>query len=157
MWADHYWLTRQVIVAAVYQIPCLNVDIEALLRNQDDLGRNFSKLTCYKKAGQELATELREHIRIAIAIVIATIASQSIDALYKEWQSNARVIAEIYHKFNCKIKFDKINTLFQEHLEITLAEAIAIIIHDCQAAQIAGDIALARIREMTDYFNSKFC
>jgi len=100
LWSDHFWYTRQVVVSAVNKNPCLNKDIEELLSNQDDLGKNFAAQVNNHSAGVKLATVLREHINIAIKIVTTAIAGGDIDQLYKMWQNNARDVSKVYSKFN---------------------------------------------------------
>lgn len=156
LWGDHFWKTRIVVQSAVSESACLVYDIEALYENQDQIGANFGRLTANPKAGRKLAKELREHIRIAIEIVVAAIAGRSVDALYEQWQANGRAIAAVYHKYNHRIEFDRINELFQEHLATTLAEAVSIISGECEESITGGNVALEHIREMADYINSKF-
>lgn len=142
--------------AAASSNSCLTADVETLYANQDELGANFGRLTANEKAGRKLATVLREHIRIAIEIVTAAIAGQPTDTLYAEWQANAVAISRVYAKYDPNISFEKINALFQEHLASTLAEAVAIIQGKCKKSVVLGDAALAHIRVMADYLNSKF-
>lgn len=156
LWEDHFWKTRIVVQAAASSNACLAADIKTLYANQDELGANFGQLTRNVNAGKELAKELREHIRIAIEIVVAAIAGKSIDALYKQWQKNATAIAAVYHKYNRRIRFETLNKLMQGHLETTLAEAVAIIGGNCEDSVKKGDVALHHVREMADYINSKF-
>jgi hypothetical protein len=156
LWDDHYWRTREVIRDAASKSPCFEVDSEALYNNQDRLGENFSRLTGNEKAGIKLAKELRIHIDIAIGIVESALLGKDITNLYKVWQENATLIAKIYHKYHCPIKFKKMNEMMQEHLATTLAEAVAIISGTCKESQEAGDIALVHIRMMSAYLNSTF-
>lgn len=156
LWEDHFWKTRIVVQAAASSNACLAADIKTLYANQDELGTNFGQLTRNVNAGKELAKELREHIRIAIEIVVAALAKKPTDALYKQWQKNATAIAEVYHKYNRNIRFETVNKLMQEHLKTTLAEAVAIIGGNCEDSVKKGDVALHHVREMADYINSKF-
>jgi len=156
LWNDHYWYTRQVIRDAVNRSNCLDVDLKALYENQINLGKNFANLTDNKKAGKKLAEELTIHITIAVEIVVAAINNQPIDELYKKWQENATDIAGVYHKYHNCIRFKKINRLMQEHLETTLAEAVAIIGGNCEASYEAGENAQEHALMMSDYINSKF-
>jgi hypothetical protein len=156
LWGDHFWETRAVVIDAATGNPCLTVDLKTLYENQANLGANFAALTGKKRAGEKLAAALTQHITIAVEIVLAAIANQSIDALYKQWQENAEVVAGIYHHYHHPIKFRKINQFMQGHLETTLNEAVAIIKGDCVASDAAGKIALEHIRMMADYLNSKF-
>lgn len=155
LWVSHYWSTREVIRDAVSNSPCLTIDLTGLYVNQDKLGLNFGKLTT-KRGGRKLANALRDHITIAVEIVVATIQGKPIDQLYKTWSLNATDIAEIYHKYNHQIQLGVINKLMQEHLKTTLDEAIAIISGDCQKSAATGTIALGHVNMMADYINSKF-
>src|SRR2546423_1706491 len=99
LWQSHYWLTREVIQAYVYNTGCFNSVLNALLENQDDLGNNFSKLTSNKAAGAELTPLLKEHINIAVQIVVAASKGQDIKKLYAQWSENGTHIAHVYHKY----------------------------------------------------------
>lgn len=156
LWADHYYLTRQVIRDAVNKDPCLDVDLKALYQNQKDLGRNFGMLTGNRGAGDKLAAELKYHIDIAVKIVTTAIQGKPVDKLYADWQQNAIAIAKIYHRYNKSIEFDEINHMMQEHLSTTLAEAVAIIQKNCAESQAKGQAALNHIRMMSSYINSNF-
>lgn len=156
LWVDHYFLTREVIRDAASNSPCLEVDLGVLYTNQDELGANFARLTGNKHAGQQLAAILREHITIAVAIVVAAIQGQPIEQLYQKWKVNAVQISQIYHKYNRRIRFVTLNHHMQEHLATTLNEAVAIISGNCQESARTGAIALAHINSMANYINSKF-
>jgi hypothetical protein len=156
LWDDHFWYTREVVRDAASGSSCFDVDSEALYENQDRLGENFALLTANQKAGDALAAALTVHIDIAIRIVSAALAGNDISELYKVWQENATRIAKIYHKYHCPIKFSIINEMMQEHLETTLAEAVAIISGNCRESYEKGEIALNHIRMMSAYLNSTF-
>ena len=158
LWDDHFYLTRQVVIAAVGESSCLGVDVEALNHNQERIGQNFARLTCNKKAGKQLTEKLLEHIEIAIQIVLSAIAGDLIRVIqqYELWIINAKEIAAIYAKYNHCIKYRIIEEMMLEHLETTFAEAVAIIFGDCEQSTERGNIALAHVREMAIYIASKF-
>lgn len=103
-----------------------------------------------------MARELRSHITIAVQIVQTAIKGNSIDMLYTQWSDNAMVIAQIYHKYNNRIKFNKMNKMMKDHLKTTLTEAVAIISGKCEESTIAGELAQQHIFMMADYIKSKF-
>lgn len=156
LWSDHYYLTRQVIVAAVHQLSCLQQNLNSLYDNQRALGVNFTELTCCKKAGTELTAELIVHINIAVQIVTAAINNQPTDVLYASWLQNANRIAAIYHRHNRCIKLVEITHHMIMHLETTLQEAVAVIQKDCEASETAGATALTQIQEMALYIARAF-
>src|SRR5437868_13603134 len=119
LWGDHYWLTRQLIYDAVYGIPCLPQDLEALNQNQRDLGENFGKLVCSTNAGNKLTARLLEHIAIAVKIVLAAIQGDTatVQQQYALWVINAKQIAAIYNKYNSCIKLKVITQFMLGHLD----------------------------------------
>ena len=158
LWSDHFWLTREVVRDAVAQSPCLEVDLNDLLLNQDQLGANFGKIVRSTEAAEKLAAALREHINIAVQIVVAAINQQPIDALYAQWVENAKEIARIYSEYSCgAIKYSKILQMMIEHLDTTLAEAVSIISGDCQESSNKGKIALAHVHMMSKYLICSLC
>jgi len=156
LWNDHYYLTRQVIVAAVYGTGCLGPNLDALYANQSALGANFGELTSCKKAGVELAELLTVHIDIAVMIVTAAIKGDPTDALYASWVANGEEIAETYNKYNKCIKLSCIRDDMLMHLETTLQEALDIIGNDCAASEVSGAIALEHVQSMALYIASAF-
>lgn len=156
LWDYHYWQTRELIKDYVYNTKCFDADLEALMENQDNLGNNFSKLTHNKQAGVKLTKLLKEHINLAIQIVVAANSKMDITQLNKLWQQNASQIAHLYHNTWDRINEKKMNRHMQEHLTTTLDEASAIINKDCVQSYEKGEIALEHIHKMSDYIADKF-
>lgn len=153
LWADHYWHTREVIRDAAAGSDCLDADLAALYQNQKDLGHNFGKLVCSKKAGRKLTNALTVHIDIAVKIVVAVIKGKPYTQLYEDWEANGNDIACIYVKYIPDIRERKMIKLMQEHLKTTFDEAGAIIAGKCDS--LTGKFALKHIRMMVDYIERK--
>lgn len=156
LWSDHYWLTRQLIQSYVYNTNCFNTDLEVLMQNQVDLGDNFAKLTHNKKSGEKLTSLLKEHINIAVQIVVAASSNKDITELNKKWQQNASDIAKLYHNTWDRINEKKMNRHMQMHLSTTLDEAVAILEKNCVLSSEKGQIALNHIHKMVDYIGDSF-
>lgn len=154
-WNDHFWLTREVIKAAVSKDKCFNQSLEELMQNQVNLGIIFSQLVIDDNA-MEITNLLKEHIRIAVNIVSASINKSNTDNLVKSWFSNAKDIAVCYNRYNSGINYVVMKEMMEMHLTTTLHEATSVIKGDCVGARENGRIALLHIREMAEYINSKF-
>lgn len=156
LWVDHFYLTRQVIRDAVAGSVCLGAELNELLKNQENIGNNFAEMTRHRDAGNVLTVLLKQHIQIAVEIVKAAIAGQSIDNLNAQWKNNGNEIAACYHKYNYHIPYEEMSKMMQDHLKTTLDEAVAIIQKNCDQSVVKGDIALAHLKHMAHYINSKF-
>ena len=156
LWSDHHWETREVIRDAVSNSPCFDVDKNALMENQEKLGRVFGKLTKNAKAGEELTKALKEHINIAIELVTAAKTGKATDPILSRWQQNADEISMIYRKNHKRIPLLPTKRMMQNHLETTLAEALAIVKGDCTESYEKGEIALDHIRMMAQFLNNAF-
>jgi len=130
LWEDHITWTRLVIVSAATlpeSLPDLDPTVERLLRNQDDIG-DAIKPFYGDSAGEALSTLLREHITLA-AELIATAKAGDADAVAatsEAWYANANEIADFLAAANPKHwPATEMRAMMREHLDLTLAEAVA--------------------------------
>src|SRR2546423_11526117 len=101
LWTDHFFWTRDYIVAAVGDQPDAPAAANRLMKNQDDIGNAVAKFYG-AAAGQQLTTLLKEHISIAVDLIKAAkagdkAAQQQADAT---WQQNGTAIADFLSKAN---------------------------------------------------------
>jgi hypothetical protein len=127
LWEDHIIWTRQVIVSAVASLPDLSVAVERLMQNQVDIG-NAVKAYYGDAAGDKLTALLKEHISGAYEVLTAAKAGDNakLDAANKAWYKNADDIAMFLAAANPQNwPADQMKMHMKEHLDLTLAEAVA--------------------------------
>jgi hypothetical protein len=127
LWEDHIVWTRQFIVSAVADLPDTDTAAARLLRNQDHIG-NAIKPYFGNAAGEALSDLLREHILIAADILSAAKAGDSagVEEANARWHDNANEIADFLASANPKQwSQEEMREMMAEHLEWTLAEAVA--------------------------------
>ena len=135
LWEDHIVWTRMFIVSALADLPDTDTAAARLLRNQDHIG-NAIKPYYGKAAGEQLSLLLRDHILIAADLVAAAKDgdSEGTDEAAARWSANAKEIADFLHSANAKHwPRSEMRSMMAEHLEWTLAEAVARLNEDWSA------------------------
>ena len=130
LWEDHITWTRLVIVSAATlpdALPDLDLTVKRLLRNQDDIG-DAIKPFYGDAAGGELSSLLREHITLAADLIVAAKAGDTagVEDTSEAWYANANEIADFLSAANPKHwPAEEMRAMMREHLDLTLAEAVA--------------------------------
>jgi hypothetical protein len=127
LWEDHIVWTRMFIVSAVDDLPDLGVATDRLLRNQDDLG-DAIKPFYGDAAGEQLSALLREHILGAATLLNAAKAGDSaaVEKAAAAWYANGDEIAAFLSQANPpNWPLDEMQAMMRDHLDLTLAEAVA--------------------------------
>jgi hypothetical protein len=127
LWEDHITWTRLFIVSASADLPDLGATTDRLLRNQTDIG-DAIKPFYGVAAGDQLAALLRTHILTAADLLAAAKAGDSaaVEAARTAWYANADDIAAFLSTANPKNwDFAEMQAMMREHLDLTLAEAVA--------------------------------
>jgi hypothetical protein len=127
LWEDHIIWTRQIIVSAVAGLPDLNFAVERLMQNQVDIG-NAVKPFYGDAGGDKLIALLKEHISGAYAVLTAAKEGNNtkLEGANKAWYKNADDIAEFLGTANAKYwPVKEMKAHMKEHLDLTLAEAVA--------------------------------
>jgi hypothetical protein len=135
LWEDHITWTRMFIVSAVAELPDVDTAARRLLRNQNHIG-NAIKPFYGNAAGEALSELLREHILIAADLLTAAKNGDDagVDEASTEWSSNAKEIADFLNAANpSDWPRSEMRTMMAEHLEWTLAEAVARLTEDWTA------------------------
>ena len=130
LWEDHIVWTRLYIVSAATQ-PAALADIgptaDRLLRNQADIGDALRPFYG-DDAANSLTALLREHILTAARLIDAAKAGDT-DAVTSKstaWYANADAIAAALNALNPKHwPLDEMTAHMHDHLDLTLAEAVA--------------------------------
>jgi hypothetical protein len=128
LWAAHVRRTRNYLYSVLTGRPARDLEALAssLLRNQDDIG-NALKPMVGEAAGGKVATLLRDHINIAVRLLVALKAGDQA-ALGKEtsaWYANAGEIATYLATLRPAWKRDTISPMLNKHLKLTIEEAVA--------------------------------
>ena len=152
LWEDHVTWTRLFIVSFVHDLPDLDATTGRLLRNQVDIG-DAIKPYYGEPAGERLTTLLSEHITTA-ATLLGAARDGDQDAFQVAngaWYRNARQISRFLHRANpVNWPLKEMNTMMRDHLDLTLAEAVARLEGDYER-EIAGyDAVHAEILQMAD-------
>jgi hypothetical protein len=127
LWEDHITWTRLFIVSASSDLPDLPATTDRLLRNQSDIG-DAIKPFYGDAAGAQLTSLLRTHILTAADIIAAAKAGDdaAVQQATTAWYANADQIASFLASANPKQwPFAEMQSMMHEHLDLTLAEAVA--------------------------------
>src|SRR5919199_1163945 len=138
LWEDHITWTRVVIISAAAGLPDFDAAAGRLLRNQEDIG-SAMKPFYGDAAGDQLTSLLKEHITTAADLLKAAKANDSVaqDQARSRWYDNAHQIAAFLSQANPKHwPLSDTATMMKDHLDLTLAEAVARLRGD-----YAGDVA----------------
>jgi hypothetical protein len=127
LWEDHITWTRLFIVSATADLPDLQATTDRLLRNQTDIGDAIEPFYG-DAAGAELTSLLRVHILTAADILAAAKVGDDValDRATQAWYANADDIATFLSEANPRHwRFAEMQAMMREHLDLTLAEAVA--------------------------------
>jgi hypothetical protein len=152
LWEDHIVWTRQFIVSAVADLPDANTAAGRLLANQDDIG-DAIKPYYGEEAGKALSALLRDHILIAADILNTAKSGDSagVEEANARWHDNADEIADFLAAANPKNwPQEEMREMMAEHLEWTLAEAVARLNADWDGDVAAYDRIHRDILHMAD-------
>jgi hypothetical protein len=155
LWEDHIIWTRQYIVSAATQaadLPDIGPTADRLFRNQADIGKAIAAFYG-RDAGDALTALLNDHIALAAeAIAKAKAGDQAgLDDALARWYTNADDIARFLADANpSSWPFDMMRAHMRDHLDLTLAEAVARLSGDYAADIAAYDQVHAQILEMAD-------
>src|SRR5215211_1914972 len=115
LWVEHIVWTRQYVVAA-----------ERLLKNQEDIG-NAIKPFYGDQAGNQLTSQLKDHILIAVDLLEAAKSGNStaLEEIEDKWYANADEIATLLSAANPNWTKEDMLNMLNEHLSLTKTEAVA--------------------------------
>ena len=118
--------TRNYIVSFAAGLPDTNIVAQRLLKNQEDIG-NAIKPFYGNEAGDKLTSLLKGHILGAVDILKAAKTGNTTEAAAaeKNWYSNADEIAIFLSNANPNWSKADLKTMLDNHLNLTLSEAVA--------------------------------
>jgi hypothetical protein len=155
LWEDHIVWTRQFIVSAATEpgdLPDIGPTTDRLLANQTDIGNAF-KPYYGDEVGEAVTALLREHILTAADLIAAAKAGDTaaVEAASAAWYANADEIATALNGLNPKNwPLDVMKSHMKDHLDLTLAEAVARLQGRYDDDIAAYDEVHAQILEMAD-------
>ena len=152
LWEDHIVWTRMFIVGSVAGLEDANTAAGRLLANQDDIG-DAVKPYYGDVAGEQLSTLLRDHILIAADLLTAAKNGDSggVEEANARWNDNANEIADFLSAANPRNwPQAEMRDMMADHLEWTLAEAVARLNADWDADVAAYDRIHRDILHMAD-------
>ncbi len=140
LWVDHVVWTRQYIVAAATDAPDTDFAGQRLLNNQEDIG-DAIKSFYGDEAGDKLTSLLKDHILIAVDLLNAAKAGDSVglEEAEERWYDNADDIATFLSNANPNWSKEHMVSMLNEHLSITKAEAVARLTGDYATDVVAFD------------------
>ena len=156
LWEEHIVWTRMVIVSATDDLADASVATDRLLRNQDHLG-DAIKPFYGDAAGEQLSTLLRAHIVGAAALLTAAKAGDTaaVEAASAAWYANGDEIATCLSQANPgSWGLDEMKRMMRDHLDLTLAEAVARLQGRYDDDVAAYDQIHAQILHMADMLSS---
>jgi hypothetical protein len=126
LWVDHIVWTRQYVVAAAADQPDEPFAAERLMRNQEEIG-NAIKPFYGDQAGDQLTSQLKDHILIAVDLLEAAKAgdSNAVEEIEERWYANADEIATFLSGANPNWTKEEMVNMVNEHLSLTKTEAVA--------------------------------
>ncbi|HEX2193847.1 MAG TPA: hypothetical protein VHK63_02660 [Candidatus Limnocylindria bacterium] len=150
LWEDHIVWTRMAIIGIVDDRPDQSLAVERLLRNQDDIG-DAIKPFYGEAAGNELTRLLREHIFGAADLLVAAKTGVGFEAAHEAWYANGAEIGAFLADANPR-NWDRaeMQAMMADHLDLTLAEAVARLQGNYAADVAAYDEIHAHILHMAD-------
>jgi hypothetical protein len=152
LWEDHITWTRLFIVSASADLPDRQATTERLLRNQQDIG-DAIKPYYGRAAGERLSSLLTEHILVAADLLGAAKAGDqaAVERHSRVWYRNGNQIADFLHEANPRHwARAEMRAMMRDHLDLTLAEAVAHLTQDHRADIRTYDRIHRQILSMAD-------
>lgn len=155
LWVEHIVWTRQYVVAAAADQPDASFAAERLLKNQEDIG-NAIKPFYGDQAGNQLTSQLKDHITIAVDLLKAAKAGNStaLEQTEEKWYANANEIATFLSAANPYWTKDDMLNMLNEHLSLTKTEAVARLTGDYATDVTTFDALYQHAVSMADEFTA---
>jgi hypothetical protein len=155
LWVEHILWTRQYVVAAAADQPDASFAAERLLKNQEDIG-NALKPYYGVQAGNQLTSQLKDHITIAVDLLEAAKSGNStaLEEVEKKWYANADEIATLLSAANPNWTREDMLRMLNEHLSLTKTEAVARLTGDYATDVTTFDTLYKHAISMGDEFTA---
>jgi hypothetical protein len=134
LWEDHITWTRMVIIGILDDLPGTDAYVGRLLQNYEDME---SALVPYygEESAEAFGDLIKDHLTIAADILVNAKAGdeKQVTLLVETWRANARALAKAMNELNPRAwPLRETDMMWQQHLNVTLAEA---------TAHLSGDFA----------------
>jgi hypothetical protein len=152
LWEDHVTWTRLAIISLADGLPDQGPTVDRLLQNQTDIG-NAIKPYYGDAAGNQLTALLHDHITTAAEIVLDAKAGNTagVNDASARWYANGDQIAAFLNSANPQQwPLAHMQQMMREHLDLTLAEAVARLTANYPADVAAYDRVHTAILDMSD-------
>lgn len=151
LWEDHTLWTRNVIFNIIDDLPGTEDAVNRLMQNQSDIG-NAIKPYYGEVAGNKLTELLKTHVSQAADLLKAAKKDDktAFDNINKQWKANGDEIAVFLSKANPNWKEAEMKKMMQDHLTLTIDEAVARKKKDYDGDVKAYDKVKKEILEMSD-------
>jgi hypothetical protein len=155
LWVEHIVWTRQYVVAAAADQPDASFAAERLLKNQEDIG-NAIKSFYGVQAGNQLTSQLKDHITIAVDLPEAAKSGNStaLEEIERKWYANADEIATFLSAANPNWTKENMLSMLNEHLSLTETEAVARLMGDYATDVTTFDALYKHALSMGDEFTA---
>lgn len=126
LWADHVSWTRSYIISAIASLEDKDAVLERLLKNQDEIGA-YIKPFYGEDAGNQLASLLREHIKLAGQVLEAAKEKNTaeFEKYNKLWHENADQIAALLSTANPNLDQKELQDMLYKHLQFLTDQVVA--------------------------------
>lgn len=152
LWEDHITWTRVVIMGILNDLPGTDVYIDRLLQNYEDMEDALAPY--YGDDAEVLGDLIKDHLVIAAEILQAAKAGQPLDDLIVSWYANAHDIAVQMNEMNPEFwPLAETEKMWTDHLDATLAEAVAHLTGDFEGEVAAYDEVHDLALEMADFIS----
>lgn len=155
LWEDHITWTRIVIMGILDDLPGTDAYIERLLENYEDMEAALAPY--YGEEAEVLGDLIEDHLVIAAEILTAAKNGDTAamnDAI-ERWYANGHDIAVQMHEMNPKSwPLEETEQMWVEHLDATLAEAVAHLEGRFEDEVAAYDLVHDLALEMADFFSN---
>jgi hypothetical protein len=154
LWEDHITWTRVVIIGILDELPGTETYIARLLQNYEDMEEALAPY--YGEEAEVLGDLIQDHLVIAAEILTAAHDGDTAamnDAI-ERWYANAHDIAVQMNEMNPEFwPLEETEQMWVDHLDATLAEAVAHLTGDFAGEVAAYDQVHDLALEMADFFS----
>jgi hypothetical protein len=153
LWEDHITWTRVVIMGILNDLPGTDSYLDRLIENYEDMEEALAPY--YGDDAEVLGDLILDHLVIAAEILEAAKAGQPLDDLIASWYANGHDIAVQMNAMNPQFwPLEETEQMWTDHLDATLAEAVAHLTGDFAAEVAAYDRVHDLALDMADFFSN---
>ena len=154
LWEDHITWTRVVIMGILSDLPGTDVYIDRLIQNYVDMEDALAPY--YGEDAEVLGDLILDHLVIAAELVTAAHDNNTaaFNDAHDRWYANAHDIAVQMNTMNPEFwPLEETEQMWVDHLDATLAEAVAHLTGDFAGEVAAYDEVHDLALEMADFFS----